>query len=94
MVKRKKPSVKQSSSFVLVPWSWFMLEADLENNIAYGITINGSGEGEYGYTSLTELQGLTTKLGLTVERDTSFSPTPLKDINNEYLKKFLKKMYA
>lgn len=92
---KKEEAISQAKFFLCVgAWSWFILEADLENNIAYGITINGSGEGEYGYTSLTELQGLTTKLGLTVERDTSFSPTPLKDINNEYLKKFLKKMYA
>ena len=92
---KKEEAICQAKFFLCIgAWSWFILEADIENNIAYVITINGSGEGEYGYISLNELQELTTKSGLTVERYTSFSPTPLKDIDNEYLKKFLKKMCA
>lgn len=92
---KKEDVICQAKFFLCVgAWAWFILEANLDEGIAYGITINGNGKGEYGYISLSELQNLRTRLGLTVERDTSFSPTPLKDIENEYLQKFLRKMYA
>ena len=91
---KKEDAICQAKFFLCVgAWAWYILEADLEQGIAYGITITGNGEGEYGYTSLSELQNLRTKFGLTVERDISFEPTPLKDIDNEYLQKFLRKMY-
>lgn len=92
---KKEDAICQAKFFLCAgAWTWYILEANLEEGIAYGITITGNGEGEYGYTSLEELQELrVTKFGLTVERDIAFTPTPLKNIQNEYLQKFLKKMY-
>ena len=75
-------------------WSWYILEANLDEGIAYGIAITGNGEGEYGYINLSELQGLRTKSGIAMERDIFFAPTPLKDIDDEYLQSFLRKMYS
>lgn len=91
---KKKEAIAVAKFFLCVgAWSWFILEADLQNNLAYGVVISGNGEAEYAYINLTELQTFRSKLGLTIERDISFSPTPLKDIDNEYLQKFLAKMY-
>lgn len=74
--------------------TWYILEADLPNQIAYGITINGYGEGEYGYVSLAELQTIKNSFGLGVERDLYFEPTKLQDITDDgYLKNFLKRFY-
>jgi hypothetical protein len=74
-------------------WTWYILEADLEEDMAYGIIINGEGEGEYGYISLQELRDVRTWKGLAVERDISFQPTLLKDIDDCYLQSFLSRMY-
>ncbi len=92
---KKEDAICQVKFFLCVgAWSWFILEANLDEGVAYGIVISGNGEAEYGYISLSELQDLRTKFGLTVERDVSFSPTPLKEIKDEYLQKFLRKVYA
>lgn len=73
-------------------WTWYILER--ENDTLYGITINGEGEGEFGYISLNELQNLrATRLGLSVERDIYFEPTKLKDIKDSNLQRFLN-MYS
>jgi hypothetical protein len=62
---KKEEAICQAKFFLCVgAWSWFILEADLENNIAYGITINGSGEGEYGYTSLNRVAGTNNEVRL------------------------------
>ncbi|MBQ8969187.1 MAG: DUF2958 domain-containing protein [Bacteroidaceae bacterium] len=75
--------------------TWYVLEADLKENIAYGITVNGYGECEYGYFSLTELQSLRNRWGCGVERDTCHKPTPICDMKNEgYLAKFINKLYS
>lgn len=92
---KKGEAICQAKFFLcLGAWSWYILEANLEEGIAYGIIISGCGEAEYGYISLSELQSLRTKFGLTVERDISFSPTPLNEIDNEFLQRFLRKMYG
>ncbi len=76
-----------------VNWTWYILEADLENKIGYGITINPAGECEYGYVSLAELQTVKNSWGLGVERDIHFDPVKLSDIDDSYLKKFLEGLY-
>ena len=93
---KKKDAVAVAKFFLPISsWTWYMLEADLQEGIAFGIVINGSGEGEYGYFSLNELQDMkVTKFQLTVERDIYFEPTKLSDIENEYLQKFLDRMYS
>lgn len=75
-------------------WTWYVLEADLEEGTFFGITINGHGEGEYGYTSINELQNVKSRIGTEVERDLWFEPTILKDIDDEYLQEFLTNMYG
>ena len=76
-----------------VNWTWYILEANLEEGIAYGITINPSGEGEYGYVSIPELQTVKNSWGLGVERDRCFGPVKLSEIEDSYLQKFLDKLY-
>lgn len=77
-----------------VNYTWYVLEADLENQIVYGITINPQGEGEYGYTSLAELQTVKNCWGLGVERDRHFGPVKLSEIDDTYLKNFLNNLYS
>ena len=58
-------------------WTWYASEfdgADLFFGFVVGI------EPELGYFSLAELQQIRGKLGLPVERDTWFKPTPLREL--------------
>ena len=74
--------------------TWYVLEADLSQNLAFGICVNGYGECEYGYFSLTELQSLRNSWGCGVERDICHKPTPLCDMKGEcYLEKFINRLY-
>ena len=71
-------------------WTWYVLEYNTEDkDTCFGVVVNGYGECEYGYFSLKELQSVRNRWGLGVERDMYFEPTPLKDINDEYLQEFL-----
>lgn len=90
---KKKEAIAVAKFFICVgAWTWFIMEADLNQNLAYGIIVNCQGECEYGYISLEELQSLNVK-GLTVERDLSFKPTKLSDIDNVYVKNFINDLY-
>lgn len=62
-------------------WTWYILEYDRENKLLFGL-VDGH-EQELGYFSLTELEELTGPLGLHVERDTSFTPIPLKELKKK-----------
>lgn len=75
-------------------WTWYVLEYDTnDKDTCYGIVINGHGEGEYGYFSLKELQGIRGRFGLGVERDTYFDPIKVGDIHDGgYLENFIKYM--
>jgi hypothetical protein len=55
-------------------WTWYATEFDGEDTF-FGL-IQGLDE-ELGYFSLPELQTLQGPLGLPIERDISFKPTPL-----------------
>lgn len=77
-----------------VNYTWYVLEADLEKKVLFGITINSHGEAEYGYTSLSELETVKNSWGLGVERDLYFEPTKLSDIDDDILKKFLDNLYS
>lgn len=77
-------------------WTWYVLEYDTEDkDTCFGIVINGQGEGEYGYFSLSELQSVHAgSFEFKVERDMYFDPTPLSEMSGEcYLQKFLNCMY-
>jgi hypothetical protein len=58
-------------------WTWYAVEFDGKDlfwGLAHGF------EKELGYFSLSELQSVRGTLGLPVERDRFFKPTPLKEL--------------
>ncbi|MCX8035052.1 MAG: DUF2958 domain-containing protein [Candidatus Dojkabacteria bacterium] len=57
-------------------WTWYVTEFDGEDTF-FGLVCGL--EKELGYFSLSELQQVRGKLGLPVERDLSFKPTPIKE---------------
>ena len=62
-------------------WTWFGLEYDQKD------TFFGAVSGqvfELGYFSLSELEQTTGPLGLHIERDLYFKPTPLSKIREQY----------
>ena len=59
-------------------WSWYITEYSPEDKIFFGYVIGL--EKEWGYISLTELEQTTGPLGLSIERDTSFQSTQVKNI--------------
>lgn len=62
-------------------WTWYVTELSKEDyNLCFGYVIGL--ESELGYFSLEELEGLQSSLGISVERDESFQPTPLSKIKN------------
>lgn len=91
---KKENAICVAKFFLCVgAWTWYILER--EDDTLYGIVVNGQGECEFSYFSLSELQNLrATRLRLTVERDLSFKPMKLKDIKDSNLQKFLNYMYA
>ena len=82
--------------FALGSTRWFILEGEREGNdtILYGIVV-GLMEDEYGYISLNELseieldlQGDGTEI-IRVRQQDNFKPTPLKNICDNRLQRFL-----
>jgi len=59
-------------------WTWYATEYDPEERLCFGL-VDGL-EKELGYFSLTELESVKGPMGLNIERDRSFKPTPLKDV--------------
>ena len=62
-------------------WTWFATEFDQKDTF-FG-AVSGF-EFELGYFSLSELQQTRGPLGLPIERDLHFTPTPLSKIRKEY----------
>lgn len=62
-------------------WTWLPIEFDGEDTF-FG-AVSGV-EFELGYFSLSELEQTTGPLGLHVERDLYFNPTPLSEIRKQY----------
>jgi hypothetical protein len=56
-------------------WTWYASEFDGED-LFFGLAVGF--ESELGYFRLSELQTVRGKLGLSVERDRFFTPTPLR----------------
>ena len=72
------------AKFFLHSFTWFACEFDGED-LFYGMVYScHCPEGEYGYFSLEELEGLPLNLGI-VERDKYFSPSPMSEIDNPCL---------
>ena len=59
-------------------WTWFIIEYSADTNTCYGY-IQGL-ENELGYFALSELKSVRGPLGLAIERDLSFTPTPFATI--------------
>lgn len=59
-------------------WTWYASEYNPETGEFFGL-VHGV-EKEYGYFTLQELESLRGPLGLKVERDRWFTPTPLKEL--------------
>jgi hypothetical protein len=60
-------------------WTWYATEFDGEDTF-FGL-VKGSEE-ELGYFSLSELQEYRGSLGLGIERDLQFQPTPLSQLRS------------
>ncbi len=56
-------------------WTWWILEYDPDERLAFGL-VRGH-DTELGYVSLAEIEAVRGVLGLRVERDLHFRPTPL-----------------
>lgn len=59
-------------------WSWYVLEYDSDEKLCFGY-VDGF-EGELGYFSLEELASVRGGLGLSIERDSSFSAMLLSEV--------------
>ena len=59
-------------------WTWYATEYDPESRLFFGF-VDGF-ERELGYFSLDELEQLRGPLGLPVERDLYWKPTPLSEL--------------
>ncbi len=56
-------------------WTWYLIEYDKEQRLAFGLVIGH--ERELGYFSLEELEEIRGPLGLPIERDLHFEATPV-----------------
>ncbi len=63
-------------------WTWYITELSTDKDICFGYVVSPFGS-ELGYFSLEEIKSVRGALGLGVERDVSFQPTPLKTIRNK-----------
>ncbi len=62
-------------------WSWYLTEFDPATRTCFGL-VQGF-DTELGYFSLDEIEQARGPLGLRVERDLYFEPTPLSEINRD-----------
>ncbi len=69
---------------ILSHWTWYASEFD-GKDIFFGYVIGDFPE--LGYFSLSELESVKGPLGLLIERDRYFKPTPLEGIINHYKEK-------
>ena len=60
-------------------WTWYITELSIDDDICFGYVVSPFGS-ELGYFSLKEIQEVKGSLGIGVERDVLFKPTPLSQI--------------
>ena len=60
-------------------WTWYITELSIDDDICFGYVVSPFGS-ELGYFSLKEIQEVKGSLGIGVERDLYFKPTPLSQI--------------
>jgi hypothetical protein len=56
-------------------WTWFVTEFDPAERLCFGLVIGH--EREFGYFSLRELEEVRGPMGLPIERDLHWQPTPV-----------------
>lgn len=61
-------------------WTWWIVEFDPDERLCWGL-VRGH-ERELGYFSLTELGSIRGPLGLPIERDLHFEPTPISELGD------------
>lgn len=64
-------------------WTWYVTEAEKQDNgdwLFFGLVINGYGEKEFGYFTLSQLQEIRAYGCITIERDMYFESTTLDNI--------------
>lgn len=59
-------------------WTWYVTEFDPEDKLCFGWVLGF--EKELGYFSLSELEEVRGPMGLRIERDLSFKPQPLSQV--------------
>tara|TARA_Y100000296_G_C5099782_1_gene219327 strand:+ start:168 stop:464 length:297 start_codon:yes stop_codon:yes gene_type:complete len=59
-------------------WTWYGVEYDTDQHLFYGL-VDGFDK-ELGYFSLDELEQVSGPLGMKIERDIYFDPTPLSEL--------------
>ena len=59
-------------------WTWYAIEYNPDCRLFYGL-VDGF-EKETGYWGLEEMEDIVGPMGLKIERDLYFSPTPLKEL--------------
>jgi len=62
-------------------WTWYITELSGDDNICFGYVVSPFGR-EFGYFSLQELNDVKGSLGLGVERDLYFKPTPFYKVSH------------
>jgi hypothetical protein len=62
-------------------WTWYASEFD-DDDLFFGLAVGF--EPELSYFRLSDLQAVRGKLGLPVERDKSFEPTPLRELLDKH----------
>lgn len=67
--------------FFLQGFTWYVLEAQKNGNDYEFFGIVDGLDKEYGYFTLSQLQSLRGRWGLTVERDMHFKPTKVSEID-------------
>ena len=60
-------------------WTWYITELSIDDDICFGYVVSPFGS-ELWYFSLQEIQEVKGSLGIGVERDLYFKPTPLSQI--------------
>jgi hypothetical protein len=63
-------------------YEFYMLEYNAEDRLAFGWTVSPLGPDcdELGYASIDEMEEVKGAFGLGIERDTSFTPKPFRDV--------------
>jgi len=64
-------------------WTWYASEFD-GDDLFFGLAVGD--EPELGYFRLSELQSVRGRLGLPVERDRFYKPTPLRELLEQHEK--------